>query len=90
MRTTKTRSYSSFGRPVNISVPVEVTDEDVLAFKNYKQNQILEEYINKFGGNKMEDEILRWECEICGKKLKSLYQGQLDHWVKQHMLTHED
>ena len=37
----------------------------------------------------MTDEILRWECDKCDKKIKSLYQKQLDHLVKQHKLTHD-
>ena len=36
------------------------------------------------------DTIYRWECEVCDKKIKALHPKQLEHWKKQHMLTHEE
>ena len=34
--------------------------------------------------------ILKKQCEVCGLKLESLYQKQLDNNFKEHMRTHPD
>ena len=66
-KTTRPYSFGCFGSSSCIAIPKKVTNKEALAFKHYKENQILEEYINRFGG-KMEDKIYKWECEKCGKK----------------------
>jgi hypothetical protein len=34
-------------------------------------------------------EILEWECETCGKLIRSLYEKQLQANAEQHMLKHK-
>jgi len=36
----------------------------------------------------MVDKILIWECEVCGKVIKSLHENQLEHNKTAHMATH--
>lgn len=44
-KTTTQHSFWSFSRRIQVSIPKEITHEEVLAFKCYKEKQILEEYI---------------------------------------------
>ena len=37
----------------------------------------------------MDYKILKWKCDECPKEIVSLYQGQLDHLILQHKLTHK-